>query len=196
MGQQTNLALRNAKGETMNLKGKAGNNQTGFTYIEMMIALVLIPILAVMMGKILTIFPKQYEEIDRERTMTEQARSALAWMGRDIRGADRILPGAGEYSTSSSGTLVIDSGHDDAKLVVWAIKKDALLRLEFKDSGAKEESDRLVFTAKSANFLLNFDKEPPGTSQVGINLQLARMVMDKQRKVNIMGLFGIRKDMQ
>lgn len=168
------------------------NNPAGFTLIELMIVIGIIPILTMMLVMTLTLYPRKYAEIEQDRLMTEQARNALGFIGRDIRSARAVATGAGTYTTGESDTLVLNMGGGGARRIVWTIQDGAIVRIVFADDDGQRESGRMKLSGSAAKLAFVFDSWPPTTSRISVKVKLARPIMDQERNIDLGGNFFLR----
>jgi type II secretory pathway component PulJ len=162
-----------------------------------MIVVAIIGILSPIVAHFIDFHPRVFEEIEQDRQMTEQVRTAMAWMGRDIRSARSVVTKAGPFQMSASGPLILASSEERHQFVVWTVSDEptqagALVRIEFDDRQAQDSTNRLVVAAPQARLNLAFKAQPPQSSNVAVRVGLTRTVMDRARSVEVTGLFALR----
>jgi|GEM_PF-6241145 len=168
------------------------NTRAGFTLIELLIVMSIVPVLVMALTITMTLYPRKYAEIEQDRTMMEQASSALGYIGKDIRSAREVASAAGSYSSGEGGSLALDMGADNLKKVVWTTHDGALERIEYADSDARQEIGRTRIVAPVVSLGLVFDSWPPTTSRIHLEIKLSRQVMNQTRTINVSGNYFLR----
>lgn len=158
----------------------------GFTIIELMIVLLVIPIVTGVVAVGLIEHERAYAGLAAEQEMAGEARNVMKWVGRDVRQAGAVLPQAGSYA-ASAGALVL-SGPGGKGAVVWTVDRDVLKRIEFSDPAGAPTAEQ-AFTAPGARLELD---APAGARQVGVRLTCSRQLLEERREFGLSGRFGLK----
>ena len=167
--------------------------RAGFTIIELMIVIAIIPIVTAAVVIPMIEYPRLYAAMEADREMAEQARVALQWMGRDVRQAPFVLHAAGPYRTTGETLVLAMPEGAGAAVVVWSTDQGALTRTEFAGKNARHLSERMILASPKTSLIIKMSPRPPETSRVTVTINSSRMIMDREREFSLSGEFSLRR---
>ncbi len=171
--------------------------QAGFTLVELVIVMAIIPIVAVAVSIPLIEWPKLYAGIQADREMAEQARAVLKWIGKDVRQATAVLPSWGPYQTESHQALILEMpAGTETRAVVWVSTEQGLSRIEFSDDNDRKPVDQTMLASAKATLNFDLDEPPPDTACVDVAVDLERSVLERDLEFGLSGLFCMRRSIQ
>jgi len=136
----------------MRRKNRQTRSAAGFTLVEIMIVVAIIPIVTFTVAALLIGLPRLYADIENRRVADQQLRTAMQWMGRDIRAADGVSPAAPGESGPGPELRLSMPEETPERLVVWRIEDGFLARTSYADPDGKNLHDRMVIVSKPADF--------------------------------------------
>jgi prepilin-type N-terminal cleavage/methylation domain-containing protein len=160
----------------------------GFTVIELMIVLACMSIFTVIVAGGLIQYRQLYAEIGADQEMANEARTALKWIGRDLRSSSGLLPAAGPYALSENTVVLAGPGGTGA--VVWTVKDGALKRIEFSDPAAPGVTQ--AFVPAGARLAVDLGGNAAAARRVGVKIACSRPMLDHAREFELSGRFRLR----
>ncbi len=168
-------------------------SDTGFTLIELVMVMAIIPIVVLAVAIPLIEYPRLFSAMEADREMAEQARNVLLWMGRDIRQAASVKVQAGVYKTSEQGALVLAMPERmEVEIVVWIVNEESICRMEFAEQEAEKILNKMTLAMPKSSFRLKMDAQPPSTSKVHVTINASRSLMDKDQEFSLSGEYSLR----
>ena len=168
-----------------------GRNRTGFTVIELMIVLAIIPIVTMVLAMGMIQYQSLFAGIRADQEMAGEARTAMQWIGRDLRQSSGVREKAGPYATSAAGAIAL-AGPGGKGVVVWTVENNALKRIEFLDAQGTPVSAQ-SFAADGARLDLDFGAGPATAARrVGVRILCSRQLLDERREFELSGRFGLK----
>ena len=162
----------------------------GFTVIELMIVLTIVPVVTMVLAVGMTEYQRLYAGIGADQEMAGEARTVMKWIGRDLRQSNLVLEKAGPYATSAEGTLAL-VGPGGKGAVVWTAGNDGLKRIEFGEDLATPIAEQ-SFAAPGARLVLDYGGAPATARQVGVRVVCSRPLAEERREFELSGRFGLK----